>query len=83
MAAMAWWTLFSIMLSWHVSCQLCFLVHRYQTAAANSGNSIFLLGILVFCWSLDWCLLLVTMAGGAASTALGVVFDRVLVDGDL
>ena len=58
-----------------------FLVRRRQTAAASSGNSIFLLGVLVGCWSLDTRLLLVLMAGGAAWTALAAVLERVLDDG--
>ena len=58
-----------------------FLVCRRQTAAASSGNSIFLLGVLVGCWSLDTRLLLVLMAGGAAWTALAAVLERVLADG--
>ena len=81
MTAMAWWTLFLILLIWRVSRHFFSLARCCQTAAANSGNSIFLPNNLVGYWSVEWRLLLVPMAGGAAYTALSVVLDRVLADG--
>ena len=84
MTAIAWCTSFSILVIRRVSRRIRFLVRRCQAAAANSGNSIFLLrllGTLVGCWSEDWRLLLVPMDGGAASAVFFAVFERVLADG--
>ena len=65
----------------HVSCRICRLFRLCHAAAANSGNLICLLVVLVGYWSLETRLLCVPMADGATISALAVVLDRVLAEG--